>query len=200
MSVLSTILGRMSREAVPAPKPPERTRRVDTVRDVIRGILIRLPSIDRISLVKATYLVQVVHLGRHGQRLIPDWFKATTMGVYDKDISQDCRYLIGRRKYDRKYGIEPSLSPQAIAIIDEVCSFFAGSSCGSFLRATQIKGGAWHTLWEPDPADRMSISDPRRFTAHRRPTDRGPVIGIEHMLLDYRLLTGADEPAPAIAA
>jgi hypothetical protein len=200
MSVLSTILGRMSREAAPASKPPERTKRVDTVRDVIRGILIRLPAIDRISLMKATYLVQVIHLGRHGQRLVPDWFKATTLGVYDRQISQDCRYLIGRRKYDRKYGIEPSLSPQATAIIDEVCSFFTGSCGGAFVRATQIEGGAWHTLWEPDPANTMSISDPRRHRAHRRPTDQGPVIGIEHMLLDYRLLTGAHEPAPAVAA
>lgn len=200
MSVLSTILGRMSRETAPASKPPERTKPVDTTRDVIRGILIHLPSIDRISLVKATYLVQVVHLGRHGRRLMPDWFKATTLGVYDKDISQDCRYLIGRRKYDRKYGIEPSLSPQATAIIAEVCTFFAGAPWGSFVRATQLVGGAWHTLWEPDPASLMSISDPRRFTAYRRPTDQGPVIGIEHMLVDYRLLTGATEPAPAVAA
>jgi hypothetical protein len=200
MSVLSTILGRNRHQTTAMPKPPETTKRVDTVRDVIRGILVRLPSIDRISLVKATYLVQVVHLGRHGQRLIPDWFKATTMGVYDKDVSQDCRYLINRRKYDRKYGIEPSLSPQAAAIIDEVCSFFAGSSCGAFVSATQIRGGAWQTLWQPDPADLMPISDPRRFKAYRRPTDQGPVIGIEHMLLDYRILTGTEEPSPAVAA
>lgn len=200
MSVLSTILGRDRHRTTAMSKPPETTKPVDTVRDVIRGILVRLPSIDRISLVKATYLMQVVHLGRHGQRLIPDWFKATTMGVYDKDVSQDCRYLIGRRRYDRKHGIEPSLSPQAAEIIDEVCSFFAGSGGGAFVRATQIRGGAWHTLWEPDPASLMSISDPRRFTAYRRPADQGPVIGIEHMLLDYRLLTAADEPAPAVAA
>jgi uncharacterized phage-associated protein len=192
MSILSFLFGTApSSSTTRAPAP------VDTTTDVVRAIILRLPGADRLSVLKLTYLVQVVHLGRHGTRLIPTWFKATALGVYDEDLSRTCRYRISRARYDREHLPAPSLSPAATAIVDEVCEAFGEARPGSLVAVTTMPGGAWHSLWQPDAHTTMSISDPRRFRAHRTPCDQGPVIDMSHMLQDYRLLTTQNERSEA---
>jgi len=178
MNLITAIFG-------PAPTTATTT---DTSADVIRAVIDRMPGIERLSLVRMVYLVQVVHLGRHGQRLLPHWFKATALGVYDEDLSRECRYRISRRSYDRTHAAPYGLSPLAEAVVDEVCEAFRSASPGQLGATTQRPGGAWSKLWEPDPCSSLPISDPRRFRARRKPVDQGPGIDIEHMMLDYDLL------------
>lgn len=192
MSILSLLLGRPRKGAAHDAAPA-----VDTASDVIRAILLRIPDADRLRLVKTAYLVQVMHLGRHGQRVFPDWFHATAMGIYDKDLSRECRYRISRRHRDRTDGVGPSLSPNVSAIVDEICEELKDRPMGTMTAITQMEGGAWRRLWQPDPRDSLPISDPMRFRGRRTPSDEGPVIDIEHMLCDYRLLTSPKDEAIA---
>lgn len=198
MPLLAYVRAAASLMRAPSPDRPAAPAARDTSADVIRAILKRLPDIDPTALVKAVYVVQVVHLGRHGRVLLPISFKAATLGVHHVGLASECRWRVGRRAQDRAG--PPSLSPGAAAAVREVCDAFEGAPVGAFVAATQRPGGAWHSLWSPDPTMRMSISDPRRHAAYPRPVEQGPVIDEERMLLDYRLLTGAPLPEPLPAA
>lgn len=119
------------------------------------------------------------------------------MGVYDKDLSRECRYRISRRDRDRTDGIGPSLTPDVSVIIDEICEELKDRPVGTMTAITQMEGGAWHRLWQPDPRGSLPISDPMRLRSRRTPSDEGPGIDIEDMLCDYRLLTTTKNEAAA---
>lgn len=192
MNILSFLFG-------PDPYKPATTvvvpTHVDGATDVIRAILALMPEVGRMSLLKLTYLVQVVHVGRHGSRLFPETFKATAMGPYDRHLSQACRLAISRRESGRAYRSAPSLSPRATSVVNHVCDLFHGARDGVVTAATSMEGGAWWQLWRPSAETTMSISNPRRHTVHRTPSDQGPVIGFAQMVDDYRILTHSTKAA-----
>lgn len=170
---------------------------IDTDADVARAIILRCPGLHKLTLVKMLYVVQVVHLGRHGERLLPNWFKATTIGPYDADLAQVCRYRLNRARYDARHLPAPRLSPRVRELVDGICDELGAEPGARLQTLTSLEGGAWHRLWKPDPRLLLPISDPRSRIRHRISTDTGPVIDIEHMLLDYAVMTDGAETKAA---
>lgn len=187
MSILTKLFG-----PAKAPAPT-----VDTDTDVVRAIILRCPGLEKLTLVKMLYLVQVLHLGRYGERLFPDWFQATTIGPYNADLAYICRYRLNRARYDAAHMPEPCLSPRVRELVEGICDELGGGPAARLQTLTSLEGGAWHRLWRPDPRLLLPISDPRSRIRHRRPTDTGPVIDIEHMMFDYAVMTDGGEQKAA---
>ena len=196
MKILSRILARLGRtEPVnpdASPKPVDWTLIAHVI---VQAIVDRLPGVTSLDVVKAAYIVQILHVGRHGQRAMPDWFKATLMGPYDDHVHAIAKRAVKRRDRGAKPEVVGLPETATLAIVDEVCRTFRESSGAAFTHLTSLPGGAWERLWKPDPALSMPISDPRRIRSRLNAYD-GAIIDHASMIDDYRLMT---RPLPKAA-
>ena len=162
----------------------------DPMNEVARAVLARRPETGRIALVKLVHLVQVIRYGRTAQRAFPDWFRATSMGPYNEDLSRAARSLIWQMHNGSRWTtLTPSLDADTIAAVDEVCAAFRDASDADIGATTSQPGSAWHALWEPDPYASKPISDPDRWKQRRRRPEEGPIIGFAEMIDEFRTLT-----------
>jgi len=169
---------------------PSRSRTtIDTDTDIVRAIILRRPDLTQLDVLRTVYLVQVMHVGRHAERILPDWFEATLLGPYNIDLARICRSRLVRRRRDAARLPGPTLSPRVLTIVEELCASLGDAPGARLHKLTSMDGGAWYRLWEPDPRSLLPMSDPRSRTRHGRPSDRGPVIGFSHMIDDYRVIT-----------
>lgn len=142
---------------------------------VVRRRFAHLDRARRGDVVRLVYLASMLHVGRHGTPIFEDAFEATTMGPSVPRMMNDLRRHVPRclhAIHDR------ALPSTALECLDEVCDLFADMGFGATVATTHREGGAWAARYRP-------YGD----------VDRGPVIRMEDMAMEYRNLVAHREAA-----
>lgn len=143
-----------------------------------------------LDVLRAAYLAQIVHIGRHGAFIFPDDFKASAMGPMNVRALEAAKTAIRRQRRGLPYEAGP-ISATAAACIDQVCRELRHAAPARLVAAVQSEQGAWARHFAPDPFFAKPISDPERRKTSRRDVYDGAVIPKDSLRDEYALRIAA---------
>lgn len=123
-------------------------------------------TLTGLGMQRILYLAHMVHLGRHGQPLIDDWFQASCYGPIAAPLHQRTRMFGGYRPVCNVFhGAGDIQDPVKGQLLDRAARTLGRLRAGRLVAWTQCEDGAW--------------------AAHYRPSTRSPLISDHAIQREY---------------
>jgi uncharacterized phage-associated protein len=106
-------------------------------------------QISNLELQKILYVAHMVHLGRHGQPLLPETFEAWDYGPVIPSLYHQAKMFGAEPVRDVFYGVKVPDGGAELETIREVVQFLAPMTPGQLVDLTHWGDGAWAKHYRP---------------------------------------------------
>lgn len=106
-------------------------------------------QVSNLALQKLLYIAHMVHMGRHGERLVNASFEAWDYGPVEPSVYHKVKVFGDRPVQNIFYSAPAAVASPEIETIDEACSHLLAKSPGELVAMTHWDKGAWAKNYRP---------------------------------------------------